>query len=182
MRKAYIRVSTTDQNTERQLDGIQYDLEYVDKCSGAIKDRPKLTELLYNLAPGDEVVVHDISRCARNVAHLLEIVEEVKQKGASIEFMKEHLKFGAGANSATQDLYLTVLGAVYEFERSMMKERQREGIEKAKAKGVYKGRPAKVDKDAIIDLLKDGVSMRKTAEKLKVGLSTVQRAKQEAGI
>jgi len=172
----YIRVSSVDQNTERQLDGQQLDIVFEEKVSGANRDRPQLEEMLRNLRDGDTVLVHDISRLARNLGDLKNIIDEIVEKNASVKFLKENLEF-TGGDSPLQKLMLNLLGSFYEFEREMIRERQREGIAKAKERGVYKGRKASVDAEAIKKELEAGTSIRKTAEKLKVATSTVQRIK-----
>jgi DNA invertase Pin-like site-specific DNA recombinase len=172
----YIRVSSVDQNTERQLDGIHLDSIFEEKVSGATRERPQLEEMLRNLREGDLVVVHDISRLARNLGDLKNIIDEILAKDASVKFIKESLEF-AGGDSPMQKLMLNLLGSFYEFEREMIRERQREGIAKAKERGVYKGRKPSVDGEAIRIELEAGTSIRKTAEKLKVAASTVQRIK-----
>lgn len=173
---AYIRVSTVDQNTERQLDGIKFDKTFEDKCSGKDTNRPQLQALLDYVREGDEVHVHDISRMARNLEDLIGLVKTLNANGVTVEFHKEHLTF-TGEQNPMQDLMLNVMGAVYQFERSMLLERQREGIQKAKKAGKYKGRPKEIDTDKVVELLESGVSIRKTAVQLGVSVSTVQRAK-----
>lgn len=172
----YLRVSSVDQNTERQLDGQHLDIVFEEKVSGASRDRPQLEEMLRNLRDGDLVMVHDISRLARNLGDLKNIIDEIIEKNASVRFLKENLEF-TGGDSPMQKLMLNLLGSFYEFEREMIKERQREGIAKAKERGVYKGREASVDVEAIRKELRAGASIRKTADKLKVAASTVQRVK-----
>ncbi|WP_297809755.1 recombinase family protein [uncultured Methylophaga sp.] len=178
-RVGYKRVSTIDQNTERQLDGVELDKVFEDKCSGSNTNRPQLIALLDYVREGDEVYVHDISRMARNLDDLNGLIKQINQKGVSVQFMKENLTF-TGKNDPMQKLMLDLLGAVYQFERSMMLERQREGIQKAKVAGKYKGRPNSVSRDAVMELLAQKVSIRKTAEKLGISPSTVQRIKAEA--
>ena len=116
-----------------------------------------------------------ISRLARSLADLLKLVEELNGKGIHVKFHKEQLEF-TGENSPMQKLMLSMMGSFAEFERSMIRERQREGIAKAKEAGVYKGRGKSVDDDAIRAAIAGGLSFRKTAEQLGVSLSTVQRA------
>jgi len=173
---AYIRVSTTDQNTGRQLDGIEFDKIFEDKCSGKDTNRPKLQALLEYVREGDEVHVHDISRMARNLEDLLALVKTLNAQHVSVHFHKEHLTF-TGEQNPMQELMLNVMGSVYQFERSMLLERQREGIQKAKQAGKYKGRPKAIDNGNILQLLETGMSIRKTAAQLGVSVSTVQRAK-----
>ena len=174
----YIRVSTVDQNTERQLDGVEVNKTFTDKCSGKDTNRPQLRALLEYVREGDEVHVHDISRMARNLEDLINLVKQLNGKGVSISFHKENLTF-TGEQNPMQELLLGVLGSVYQFERSMLLERQREGIQKAKEKGKYKGRPQQVDREKVRELLAGGLSIRKTASQLGIAVSTVQRVKAE---
>jgi DNA invertase Pin-like site-specific DNA recombinase len=168
-----------DQSTERQLEGIALDKVFEEKVSARTANRPKLNELLDYIREGDEVVVHDISRLARNMEDLHRLVRQITDKGCTLRFVKENLTFTNDQTDPVSQLLLSMLGAVYQFERNIMLERQREGIAIAKAKGRYKGRPKSVDRSAILTLLDDGVSMRKTADRLGVSLSTVQRVKAE---
>lgn len=175
----YVRVSTVDQNTERQLDSITLDKVFTDKCSGKDTNRPQLKALLEYVREGDEVHVHDISRMARNVSDLIELIKQMNSQGVTVRFHKEGLTF-TGEQNAMQELMLGVLGSVYQFERSMLLERQREGIQKAKEKGVYKGRPQQIDREKVLELLAGGLSIRKTAAQLGISVSTVQRFKASA--
>ena len=170
----YIRVSSVEQNEIRQLVGVDVDMQFVDKITGSVKSRPELDKLLNHVRSGDTVHVHDISRLARNVSHLLEFVELLTSKGVSVKFHQEGLHFTSDQNPI-QDLMLTVIGAISAFERTCIKQRQYEGIQIAKAAGKYKGRQSTINKSAILDCLRDGLSFRKTAEKINVSLSTVQR-------
>ncbi len=172
----YIRVSTVDQNTDRQLDGFTLDKVFEDKCSGKDTKRPALQQLIEYVREGDTVVVHDISRMARNLEDLLSLVKMFNAKGVAVLFDKENLSF-TGEDSPMQQLMLSMLGAVYQFERSMILERQREGIQQAKAAGKYKGGKPRVDAEAIKAALESGMSIRKVAESLNVGISTVQRVR-----
>ncbi|RCU43818.1 resolvase [Corallincola holothuriorum] len=173
---AYIRVSTTDQNTDRQLDGETYDKAFTDKCSGGSKERPALVELLDYVRDGDLVIVHSIDRLARNIDDLRSLVLELNNKGVTVRFCKESLTFSANDTSPMSELMLNMLGAVAQFERSMIKERQAEGIAKAKDKGVYKGRTSDMRRNAEIHKLK-GEGLTNTAIAKQVGCSpkTVQR-------
>jgi DNA invertase Pin-like site-specific DNA recombinase len=176
----YVRVSTVDQNTERQLDGIQLDKVFEEKASARNVSRPKLVELLDYIREGDEVIVHDISRLARNIEDLHGLVRQITHKGCVLRFQKESLTFTNNKSDAISQLLLAMLGAVYQFERTVMLERQKEGIAIAKAKGKYKGRPKSVSRDAIVTLLQGGASMRSAARELGISLSTVQRVKIES--
>ena len=140
-RVGYIRVSSLDQNTERQLDGVHLDKKFADKASGKDTHRPQLQAALEYLREGDVLVVHSIDRLARNLADLLRIVTDLNGRGVAVEFCKEHLEF-AGDASPMSHLMLSIIGACAQFERSMIRERQREGIAVAKGKGVYTGRKA----------------------------------------
>lgn len=174
----YVRVSSVEQNSERQLDGVVLDKVFEDRCSGSNTKRPQLEAMLEYVREGDNIHVHDISRMARNLEDLLSLVRGFNKRGITVHFHKESLVF-SGEDNPMQQLMLNMLGAVYQFERSMILERQKEGIAKAKAAGKYKGRPSAVDKSAILQALAEGKSIRKVADDLGVGISTVQRVKKE---
>lgn len=172
----YIRVSSTDQNTARQLDGVALDEVFTDKVSAANTDRPELQAMLRHVRKGDVLHVHSIDRLARSLEDLLSLVKGLISRGVSVSFHKEQLHF-TGEASPMQELMLGLLGSVAQFERALIRERQAEGIAKAKEKGVYKGRVKSVDDDAIRKAMaEDGASFRKVAKALGVSLSTVQRA------
>ena len=138
-RVGYTRVSTADQNTARQLDGVDVDKTFTDKASGKDTNRSELARALDYVREGDTLVVHSMDRLARNLEDLRRVVRELTGKGVRVEFVKESLTF-TGDDSAMGTLLLSMLGAVAEFERSLILERQREGIAIAKAAGKYKGR------------------------------------------
>ena len=140
-RVGYQRVSTIDQNTDRQLDGVELDKMFSDKASGKDTQRPQLVACVEYVREGDTLVVHSMDRLARNLEDLRRLVRELTRQGVKVEFVKENLTF-AGDDSPMNTLLLSMLGAVAEFERSMILERQREGIALAKAAGKYKGRKA----------------------------------------
>ncbi len=140
-RIGYQRVSTIDQNTDRQLDGVELDKVFTDKASGKDVNRPELARAIEYLRDGDTLVVHSMDRLARNLEDLRRVVRELTGNGVRVEFVKESLTF-RGEDSPMNTLLLSMLGAVAEFERSMILERQREGIAIAKAAGRYKGRKA----------------------------------------
>jgi DNA invertase Pin-like site-specific DNA recombinase len=146
-RIGYVRVSTLDQNVQRQLDGIQLDKIFTDKASGRDMQRPQLVAMMDYAREGDQVVVHSMDRLARNVQDLLRIVDDLTKKGIVVQFMKESLTF-TGEDSPIANLMLTIMGAVATFERALIRERQREGIELARRAGKYKGRKKVVDVDA----------------------------------
>ncbi|WP_045500531.1 recombinase family protein [Vibrio hyugaensis] len=173
----YLRVSTKIQNTERQLDKVPCDRIFIDKASGKNAKRPELESLLRFINPGDHINVHSIDRLARNLKDLRELIDQITGKGCSVKFNKENLHFTSEKN-AFQDLMLSMLGAVAEFESAIINERRLEGIAKAKEKGVQFGRKPDLDRyEDINRLLKEGYSMRAVAKQLNCGLSTVQRAK-----
>ncbi|MEV6138036.1 recombinase family protein [Nocardia sp. NPDC051990] len=139
MRVGYIRVSTGEQNTDRQLDGIDVEKTFTDWASGKNTVRPKLDELIAFVREGDTVIVHSMDRLARNLDDLRHLVRLLTGKGVRVEFVKEALTF-TGEDSPMANLLLSVMGAFAEFERALILERQREGIVVAKARGVYRGR------------------------------------------
>lgn len=138
-RIGYVRVSTLDQNTDRQLEGETLDKTFTDKASGKDTDRPQLKAALEYVREGDTLVCHSLDRLARNLEDLRRMVRELTGRGVAVQFMKESLTF-TGEDSPMANLLLSMLGAVAEFERSLIRERQREGIAIAKAKGAYRGR------------------------------------------
>lgn len=142
-RIGYRRVSTSEQNTARQLEGIELDNVFEDKASGSTTDRPQLQAALSHLRPGDTFIVHSMDRLARNLADLQGLVDDLTGRGIRVEFIKDNLTFQPGRDIRDR-LLLQLLGAVAEFERSMIRERQREGIDMAKERGVYKGRTRKI--------------------------------------
>lgn len=152
-RIAYRRVSTVDQNTARQLDGMEFDAEFTDKASGKDTKRPQLEALLKHARPGDHVYVHSIDRLARNTQDLLELVETLTTKGVAVSFVKEGLNFTSDKADPFQVLMLSMLGSVATFERAIILERQREGIAIAKAEGKYKGGKAKLTTEQVTAML-----------------------------
>jgi DNA invertase Pin-like site-specific DNA recombinase len=138
-RIGYVRVSTLDQNEMRQLEGQVLDRVFTDKASGRDIARPQLTELLRFVRDGDSVVVHSMDRLAGNLDDLRALVQGLTRRGVRVEFLKERLVF-TGEDSPMANLMLSGMGAFAEFERSLIRERQREGIALAQQRGVYKGR------------------------------------------
>ena len=138
-RVGYIRVSSVDQNSERQLDGLSLDKTFTDKASGKDIKRPQLDAALGYVRDGDALVVHSLDRLGRNVEDLLSLVRKLNERGVTVEFVKNRLTF-RGRDDPMSRLQLTILSAVAEFERALLRERQREGIAIAQAKGKYKGR------------------------------------------
>src|SRR5918992_25817 len=152
-RIGYIRVSTLDQHTERQLDGIELDKTFTDKASGKDTKRPQLELLMSFVRSGDTVIVHSMDRLARNLDDLRRIVQTLTGKGVRIEFVKEHLTF-TGEDSPMSKLMLSVMGAIHEFDRALIKERQREGITLAKKRGAFRGRKKSLSPAEVAELRK----------------------------
>ncbi len=183
----YQRVSTTDQNTDRQLDGIQIDKLFTDHASGKDTNRPELKACLEYVRAGDELVVHSMDRLARSLVDLRRTVDDLTGRGVTVQFVKENLTFTADKNDPFSVLMLSVMGAVAEFERALMLERQREGIAIAKTKGVYKGRKPSLTPEqtqAVATRLAEGESATKLAEEFGVSRATVYntRIRQTAAI
>ncbi len=153
LRVGYIRVSSLYQNTERQLAGIDLDRCYTDKITGIKSDRPQLNAMIEFVRDGDLVIVHSLDRLARDLFLLIEIVRKLNSKGVSIQFLKENITFNSVNKNPIDELVFHVFGAVAQFQRSILKEAQREGIEIAKKKGVYKGRKKSLNDDEEAQLL-----------------------------
>lgn len=136
----YRRVSSEGQNLDRQLDGQQLDHVFEEKISGKDTNRPELQRLIEYARKGDTVIVHSLDRLGRSLLDLRKIVSELNAKGVAIRFVKEGMEFDAGSDDPFKVLMLNMLGSFAEFERSLIKSRQAEGIKLAKQKGVYKGR------------------------------------------
>ena len=150
-RIGYVRVSSFDQNPERQLEQVQVDKVFTDKASGKDTQRPQLDALLGFVREDDTVVVHSMDRLARNLDNLRRLVQSLTQRGVRIEFVKEHLTF-TGEDSPMANLMLSVMGAFAEFERALIRERQREGIALAKQRGAYRGRKKALAPERVAEL------------------------------
>ncbi len=148
----YIRVSTLDQREDRQLEGVELDRRFTDHVSGKDTKRPQLTALLSFVREGDTVVCHSMDRLGRNLDDLRRLVFGLTERGIRVEFRKENLVF-TGEESPMANLLLSVMGAIAEFERQLIRERQREGITLAKRRGVYKGRPATLSAAVVTKLV-----------------------------
>ena len=176
-RIGYVRVSSFDQNPERQLEQVPVDKLFTDKASGKDTRRPELERLLAFVREGDTVVVHSMDRLARNLDDLRRIVRELTGQGVRVEFVKESLTF-SGDDSPMNTLLLSMLGAVSEFERSMILERQREGIAIAKAAGKYRGGQPKLSDAQAAELAgrkQAGESVAALARDYGVSRQTVYR-------
>ena len=138
-RIGYVRVSSGDQQPARQLDQVPVDRVFTDYASGKDVHRPQLEQLLTFVREGDTVVVHSLDRLARNLEDLRQLVSRLTHQGVRVEFVHEQLTF-TGEDSPMAHLMLSVMGAFAEFDRALMRERQREGIALAQQRGVYRGR------------------------------------------
>lgn len=147
----YIRVSTFEQNEQRQLESVKADKVFIDKASGKDTSRPQLKDMLDYVRDGDTVVVHSLDRLARNLDDLRRLVKFLNDKDVKVQFLKENLIF-TGENSPMSNLLLSIMGAFAEFERTLIRERQLDGIALAKKRGVYKGRKRSLSEDQIEDL------------------------------
>jgi DNA invertase Pin-like site-specific DNA recombinase len=152
-RVGYIRVSSVDQNTVRQLEGIRLDRVFTDKASGKDTKRPQLEAMLEFVHEGDLVVCHSMDRLARNLDDLRKLVVGLTKRNIRVEFVKEALTF-TGEDSPMATLLLNVMGSFAQFERELIKERQREGIAIAKKNGVYKGRKPSLTTEQAAELRK----------------------------
>lgn len=172
-RIGYIRVSSLDQNTERQLDGIALDKIFTDKASAKDTNRPQLQAALNHVRAGDTLIVHSMDRLARNVEDMLRLVREMNDRGVSVQFIKENMNFTVGYDDPRSTLMFTMLSAFAQFERALIKERQREGIALAKEKGtVYKGRkPALSSEKATLLRQKVANGAKKSALAKEFGIS-----------
>jgi DNA invertase Pin-like site-specific DNA recombinase len=167
----YVRVSTVDQNTARQLDGVMLDRVFEDKASGKDVKRPQLDACMKHLRDGDTLHVHSMDRLCRNLDDLRRIVKDLTGCGVVVQFHKEGLKF-TGDDAPMSNLLLSMLGAVAEFERALIRERQREGIAIAKADGRYKGRKPVLTPERVQELRQRAASgEKKTALAAEFGIS-----------
>lgn len=174
-RIGYARVSTTDQSTEVQVDKLKAagcSIIRTEKVSGKSREgRDELQTILDFIHPGDTLVVAKLDRLGRSTRDVLNIVHELQQKGASLEVLEPAIS----TNGPLGAVVLTVLGMVGEMELGFIRSRQREGIEKAKAMGVYKGRPVTLDHTKVVEMHKAGVGATEIAAKLRCSRSAVYK-------
>ena len=175
MKVGYRRVSTLEQSLDRQDLG-ECDRVFEEKESAGSTNRPALQDMLSFVRAGDEVVVHSIDRLARNLMDLQSIIQELNDKGVTIRFVSESLSFSADGGCAFQTLQLQMLGAFAQFERTMIRKRQAEGIAKAKAKGVYAQRKRTINPDKVKQLFEDGMSKAAIAKHLNISRMSVYRS------
>ena len=176
-RVGYVRVSSVDQNSERQLEGVQLDKVFRDAASGKDTHRPQLEALLAFVREGDIVLVHSLDRLARNLDDLRRLVQELTGKKVQLEFVKEGLRF-SGEDSPVAQLMLSVMGAFAEFERAIIRERQREGIALAKEKGVYRGRKKSLSPEQVAEvrqMVSAGIPKAKLARDFGISRETLYK-------
>ena len=183
---AYVRVSTVEQNEARQHENLErFDIDkwYTEKVSAKDMNRPELQSLLDYVREGDTVYVHDFSRLARSTKDLLDIVERLGSKGVKLVSVKEALD----TSTPNGKLMLTMLGAIYEFERANLLERQREGIAIAKREGKYKGKAVKeIDEDLFTRSYEDyktrHITKSELAKRLGISRPTLDKLLKDKGI
>ena len=186
MKVAYIRVSTVEQNEARQLEAMQgkgIEKYFTEKVSGKNTDRPQLQKMLDYVREGDTVYIHDFSRLARSTKDLLEIVELLNNKGVTLISNKENID----TSTPTGKLMLTMIGAIAEFERANLLERQKEGIEIAKRQGKYKGGQVKAIDDTIFNKFYEKYKSREItktelAEVLNISRPTLNKLLKDKGL
>ena len=182
-RIGYARVSTTDQNLSAQiiaLESVGCQLNYTEQASGKSAQRPQLNAMLDYIRQDDTVVITKLDRLARSTKDLLDIAEKIQNKGAGLEVLNINLD----TTTPTGKLMLTLLGAIAEFERGIMLERQREGILVAKAEGKYKGRKP-VSDDVLLKVQKlaeEGMSISKAVDEAGISRRTYYKAIEEGRI
>ena len=182
-RIGYVRVSSFDQNPERQLEQVEVGKVFTDKASGKDTQRPELDSLLAFVREEDTVVVHSMDRLARNLDDLRRLVQKLTRRGVRIEFVKECLTF-TGEDSPMANLMLSVMGAFAEFERALIRERQREGIALAKQRGAYRGRKKALSPERAAELLqrvKAGEQKAKLAREFGISRETLYQYLREIG-
>ena len=178
MRVGYIRVSTLTQNTVRQLDGVKVDKTFTEHSSGKTVERPVLRECISFVREGDTLIVHSMDRLARNLIDLRNIVETLNLKGVVVQFIKENLTFDGKNKNPMSNLMLSLMGAFAEFERELILERQKEGIELAKQRNVYSGRPKKLsetEEEQILEQLEYNKDKEEVGKRFGVSRTTVWR-------
>lgn len=171
----YARVSTLEQSLEIQLDELRaFGCEriFTDKASGSAAARSGLTEMLEFVREGDTVVVVRLDRFARSLSNLYATLEKLSARGVAFHCLRQSIDTSTSSGKLT----LAILGAVAEFENDLRRERQREGIEKAKARGTYRGRPKSISPDTVQELLGRGLKVSAVATHLGISRQSVYRA------
>ncbi len=164
------------QNLERQLANIPLDKLFDDFCSGKNMERPQFTAMMHYLREGDTLHVHSLDRLGRNMNDLKNTIEILQKRGVSIIFYKENIHFNGKDMNPMSHLMFNLMCSFAEFERSIILERQREGIAIAKAQGKYKGRKPSLSSEQILEikkLVELGVSKTKAAKKFGISRETL---------
>ncbi|NRP31052.1 MULTISPECIES: recombinase family protein [unclassified Aliiroseovarius] len=173
MKIGYRRVSSEGQNLDRQ--DLVCDKLFEEKVSGAKRDREALSAMIEFARQGDEVIVWSIDRLARDLRDLQDIIQRLNDKGVGVSFLKEKLTFSGDADDAVARLQLQMMGAFAEFERNIIRQRQAEGIARAKARGVYKGRKQTLDRKSILSMKAAGWGVTQMSETLGVSRMSIYR-------
>lgn len=188
----YIRVNSEGQNIARQKKALKEagctDF-FIEKISGASMDRPEFQRMLEELEEGDIVIIHEISRLSRSTKDLLTIVEMIQRKGAGLRSITDKW-LDLSDDNPMSELLFTIFSGLAQFERKMIKQRQKEGIENAKSEGKFKGRKTKLVEGgkeeqrmkAIIEAYKLGKSINDIRTTFKVGTGTIYRLLEREGI
>lgn len=178
----YARVSTNDQDTAIQSTALKAagcSVVRVEKASGKSREgRDELASILEFVRPGDTLVVHKLDRLGRNTRDVLNLVHELDERGACLWVLEPAID----ACGPVGRMVLTVLGMVAEMELGFIKERQRAGIDAAKAKGIYKGRPVTFDRARIVSLRKEGMGATEIAKAVGCKRGNVYKALKAAGL
>ena len=177
MKVGYRRVSTIDQNLDRQdMSGV--DRVFEDKASGKDTDRVALQDMIAFVRTGDAVVVHSIDRLARDLRDLQSIITTLNEKGVSVEFISERLVFSGDASDPFAQLQLQIIGSVAQFERAIIRKRQAEGIAKAKERGVYENRKRKstINVKRVKGLRDEGLNNTEIAAHMGISRMSVYRS------
>lgn len=171
---AYRRVSTDSQNMDRQ-EFPDAEKVFEETESGAKRARPELNRMIDYIREGDTVQVHELSRLARSVRDLEDIVQQITDKGCTVHFLSENLKFGGGEDDIFARFQMQILSAFSEMERKLTLKRQAEGIRKAQEAGRYKGKQPTINADKVVELHKNGNTAIHIAKILGISRSSVYR-------
>jgi DNA invertase Pin-like site-specific DNA recombinase len=179
----YVRVSSVTQNAERQLEGLTLDRVFVDKLSGKDTNRPQLQELMQYARRGDTVHVHSLDRLGRNMDDLRLLVKQFAEQGITVRFEKENLIFSPDTSNPMNTLLFNVMASFAEFERELIRERQREGVQIAKSKGLYKGRKREMTEERVQEIharVAAGESKAQIAKAMEISRDTLYRYLRDA--
>lgn len=176
----YARVSSKDQNLDRQLAALKKEKVFrifTDTVSGSSTQRPGLDGALNYVRAGDQLIVVSMDRLARSLIDLHRLVDDLTERGVSVKFLKEGQTYSLNSTPIAK-LMLGLLGSVAEFERSIIRERQAEGIAKAKARGVYKGRAKVLNEEQVAqarEWVGAGIPKAEVARRLGIGRTTLYK-------